>query len=79
MTIHKPSDFKPGYGKILDAAKVYPQYVVRDGVLIVLKRVDKPIKETVEGKSVWEALSRSAGLEITIPRRAFGKVGKVAL
>ena len=41
IAIHKPSDFKSFPGKILDAAKTNPQYVVRDGALLVLQRVEK--------------------------------------
>lgn len=77
MTIHKPSDFKPSYGKILDAAKLVPQYVVRDGVLLAVQRVDKMPKARLEGKSAWDVLQSGQGLNVEFPKMA-GLVEKVA-
>ena len=78
MKIHKPSDFKPSYGKILDAAKLVPQYVVRDGVLISVQRVEKMPKARLEGRSAWDVLSSGQGLNVTFPQME-GLVEKVTL
>ena len=40
ITILKPSQLKADTGKILDAAKKSPQYVVRDDVLLVITKAD---------------------------------------
>ena len=40
ITILKPSQLKAETGKILDAAKTAPQYVVRDDVLLVITKAD---------------------------------------
>jgi hypothetical protein len=47
ITVHKISDFKPRAGRIFDAAKKSPQYVVRGGVLLVIKRAE-PESELLE-------------------------------
>jgi hypothetical protein len=36
--VHKVSDFKPHAGRILDAARKTPQYVIRKGELLVIQR-----------------------------------------
>ena len=41
-TVHKVSDFKPAAGKIFDAARKEPQYVVRKGDLLVIQKACTP-------------------------------------
>jgi len=47
LKVLKPSQLKADAGKVLDAAKKAPQYIVRGGVLLVLRRADEvpPIGE----------------------------------
>lgn len=40
ITVLKPSELKSGTGKILDQALVRPQYVNRNGVLLVIRRAE---------------------------------------
>jgi hypothetical protein len=37
------SDFKPGAGRIFDAARKTPQYVIRKGDLLVIHRASSPL------------------------------------
>ena len=67
-----------GGRKVLDAAKKRPQFIVRDGVLLVLPRVDKLPSQRPKDLSAWDALASGAGLQVTFPRMD-GKVPKVAL
>ena len=78
IAIHKTSDFKPRAHKIFDAAKTQPQYVVRDGLLFIIQRVDKIVTDKNRGMSAWDALARTEGLNVEIPKSS-GKVRKVQL
>ena len=40
--VHKVSDFKPRAGRIFDAARKAPQYVIRKGDLLVIHRASSP-------------------------------------
>ena len=79
IAIHKPSDFKSSPEKILDAAKTAPQYVVDNGALLVLQRVDKlPSESVLKGKSVAEVLASGRGLGVSFPKMT-DQVRKVTL
>lgn len=78
IAIHKTSDFKPRAAQILDAAKTQPQYVIRNGVLFVIQRVDKIATDKNRGLSAWDALGNTERLSVTIPKLT-GKVRKVTL
>jgi hypothetical protein len=78
ITIHKTSDFKPKAAQIFDAAKTQPQYVIRNGVLFVIQRVDKIATDKNRGLSAWDALGNTERLSVTVPK-VTGKVRKVAL
>ena len=78
ITIHKVSDFKPSPGKILDAAKTTPQYVVRHGVLLVIQRLDRIHRQQAAGVSAWDALGGSAGTNVELPNMP-GTVREVRL
>jgi hypothetical protein len=78
IAIHKTSDFKPKAAQIFDAAKTQPQYVIRNGVLFVIQRVDKIATDRNRGLSAWDALGNTESLSVTVPK-ATGKVRKVAL
>ena len=58
LTIHKPSDLKKSVGKVLDAAKKQPQYVVRDEVLLVIQRADS-VPESGEADALTSAKRRA--------------------
>ena len=45
ITVHKVSDFKPKAGKIFDAARKEPQYVIRKGALLVIQRAASSLAE----------------------------------
>ena len=82
IAIHKPSDFKTFPGKILDAAKTAPQYVVRDGALLELHRIETFPAESkldrLKGKSAWDALGNPPKVEIQFPRSG-EKVKRITL
>jgi hypothetical protein len=46
--VHKVSDFKPRAGRIFDAARKAPQYVIRKGELLVIHRAASP---SVQGEA----------------------------
>ncbi len=58
LTIHKPSDLKRSVGKVLDAAKKQPQYVVRGEVLLVIRRADT-VPESGEAEVLTSAKRRA--------------------
>ncbi|HMP84878.1 MAG TPA: hypothetical protein PKA41_19475 [Verrucomicrobiota bacterium] len=58
LTILKPSELKDNTGKVLDAAKKNPQYVVRDDVLLVIQRADF-VPESGESEVLTSAKRRS--------------------
>lgn len=58
LRILKPSELKDNTGKILDAAKKKPQYVVRDDVLLVIRRADD-VPESGEAEVLTSAKRRS--------------------
>ncbi len=76
LKVLKPSEVKADTGKVLDAAKTEPQFIVRDGVLLVLQRVDRLPSQKTAGTSAWEALASGDGLETVFPRMT-GRVRKV--
>jgi hypothetical protein len=76
--ILKPSEIKADAGKVLDAAKTEPQFIVRDGTLLVLQRVDKLPATKPKSLSVWDALASGAGLDAAFPTTK-GKARKVRL
>ena len=45
ITVHKVSDFKPKAGRIFDAARKEPQYVIRKGALLVIQRASASLAE----------------------------------
>lgn len=59
MTVLKPSQLKADTGKVLDAAKKIPQYVVRDGVLLVIQRADS-VPPSGEDETLTSAKRRAA-------------------
>jgi hypothetical protein len=78
IAIHKTSDFKPRAAQILDAVKTQPQYVIRNGVLFIIQRVDKIATDKNPGLSAWDALGNTERLSVTIPKLT-GKVRRVSL
>lgn len=58
MTVLKPSQLKSETGKVLDAAKKNPQYVVRDDVLLVIQRADT-VPPSGEAETLTSAKRRS--------------------
>jgi hypothetical protein len=58
MTILKPSQLKAKTGAILDRAIRSPQYVQRDGTLLVIKKAEFPEPEN-SILSSWELRSRA--------------------
>ncbi len=78
LKVLKPSELKADTGKVLDAAKSDPQFIVRDGVLLVLQRVDRLPSLRPAGTSAWDALASGAGLEAVFPRTA-GQARKVRM
>lgn len=59
MTVLKPSQLKAATGKVLDAAKKVPQYVVRDDVLLVIQRADS-VPPSGEEETLTSAQRRAA-------------------
>ena len=59
MKVLSPSELKAAAGKILDAAKRNPQYVMRDGVLLVIHRTESAsdsIEQTDIIADTWSQL-----------------------
>lgn len=59
MKVLKPSQVKAETGKVLDAAKKQPQYVVRGDVLLVIQRADT-VPPSGEDEILTSAKRRSA-------------------
>ncbi len=76
LKVLKPSELKADTGKVLDAAKSDPQYIVRDGVLLVLQRVNKLSSQQPGAKTVWDVLASGTGLDAVFPRMP-GRVREV--
>ena len=62
IAIHKTSDFKPRAAQILDAAKTQPQYVIRNGVLFVIQRVDKIATDTIAAMRLPDVVRKMSEL-----------------
>lgn len=58
LTIYKPSELKKSVGKVLDAAKKNPQYIVRGEVLLVIKRAES-VPESGEADALTSAKRRA--------------------
>lgn len=58
LTIYKPSELKKSVGKVLDAAKKKPQYIVRGEVLLVIQRAES-VPESGEADALTSAKRRA--------------------
>ncbi len=68
LKVLKPSQLKTNTGKVLDAAKSDPQYIVRDGVLLVLQRLNKLPSQQPAAITTWDALASGTGLDAVFLR-----------
>lgn len=65
MTVLLPSELKSKTGKVLDAAKREPQYVQRDGVLLVITKADLTAEDGLldvkRRNRIWRELDDAEG------------------
>ncbi len=59
MTVLKPSELKADLGNVLDRASEYPQYVMRNGELLVITKAELAPTGEAPSLSPWELRSKA--------------------